>query len=81
MFVVVAMNDPPTALRWTPSFGLPPFDSKVAKFDPEANVPVKRFSALPVPLSVTSFTVRVPKLDPVISVPMFPVSPIVNPWS
>jgi hypothetical protein len=79
MFVVVLVNDPPTAFRRTPSAGLPPFDSIRSKVEPKAIVPVARLSARPVPFTVILFAVRVPKLVPLMSVPAAPVSPTVKP--
>ena len=66
-------------LSRAPSLLLPPIDSIKSNVDPEAIVPVARLSARPVPFTVTSRTVSVPKLVPLMSVPAAPVSPTVNP--
>ena len=67
------VSDPPTAERLIPVVALS-VDEMLAK-EP-LRVPVERFSALPVPFNVTSETLSVPKLLPLMSeVELPPVNP------
>ena len=75
-FVIVVepvVKLPPTDVRLMPVVAL--FVEEMLAKVP-FKVPVERFSALPVPFSVTSETLRVPKLEPLMSeVALPPVNP------
>ena len=69
MVVVELVRPPPTSDKLMPVVAL--LLDEILLNDAES-VPVVRFRAWPVPFSVTSAMVKVPKLVPLISVPEFP---------